>query len=108
MTEREDLYFSLHQQDHLMYLGSSGKRQHEEDKLIQSLTQSISSKLTKKSEGSKQNVTTIFSNYIASQWSELDAKTRAVAQQKINVILFQAQMGTLMVNEATQFPCNSI
>ncbi len=82
-------------------MGSSGKRQHEEDKLIQSLTQSISSKLTKKSEGRKQNLTTIFSNYIASQWSELDAKTRAVAQHKMNVILFQAQMGTLMVNEAT-------
>ena len=84
--------------------GSSGKRQHEEDKLIQSLTQSISSKLSKKSEGSKQNPTTTFANYIASQLSELDAKTRAVAQHKINEILFQAQMGTLMENEARRFP----
>jgi len=78
------------------------KREEEETLLIQGLIKS----LTERNENKKQKLIDDcvgYASYMGECLAKLDAKTRYIAQNQMNNILFQAQMGTLF-HQLTVYP----
>ena len=82
------------------------RRQAEEElKLIKGLAQSISERRAKVQRTEKATNTAIehFSQYVAHTLYDLDNGARHLAQHKISQVLFQAQTGTLTVDNPYGF-----
>ena len=82
------------------------KRHAEEElNLLSGLTQSLcerQKKRQKNDSNGSDNAISVFGQYVSQTLAEFDPKVRHLAQNKINNILFQAQMGMLGLNETNQ------